>query len=45
LLENPLRAFLHLEVCGGDDTANVAVTIESYRLHNWQQIPSIELRT
>jgi uncharacterized protein (TIGR02217 family) len=27
------------------DTDHMAVTIESYRLHNWQQIPIVELRT
>jgi uncharacterized protein (TIGR02217 family) len=26
------------------DTDHMAVTIESYRLHNWQQIPILELR-
>jgi uncharacterized protein (TIGR02217 family) len=26
------------------DTDHMAVTIESYRLHNWQQIPIVELR-
>jgi uncharacterized protein (TIGR02217 family) len=26
------------------DTDHMAVTIESYRLHAWQQIPIIELR-
>jgi hypothetical protein len=27
------------------DTDHMAVTIESYRLHAWQQIPIVELRT
>jgi uncharacterized protein (TIGR02217 family) len=27
------------------DTDHMAVTIETYRLHNWQQIPIVELRT
>jgi uncharacterized protein (TIGR02217 family) len=27
------------------DTDHMAVTIESYRLHSWQQIPILELRT
>jgi uncharacterized protein (TIGR02217 family) len=27
------------------DTDHMAVTIESYRLHTWQQIPIVELRT
>jgi uncharacterized protein (TIGR02217 family) len=27
------------------DTDHMAVTIESYRLHRWQQIPIVELRT
>jgi hypothetical protein len=27
------------------DTDHMAVTIESYRMHNWQQIPIVELRT
>jgi uncharacterized protein (TIGR02217 family) len=27
------------------DTDHMAVTIESYRLHNWQQIPIVELRS
>ena len=26
-------------------TDHMAVTIESYRLHTWQQIPIVELRT
>jgi hypothetical protein len=26
-------------------TDHMAVTIESYRLHAWQQIPIVELRT
>jgi uncharacterized protein (TIGR02217 family) len=26
------------------DTDHMAVTIETYRLHNWQQIPIVELR-
>jgi len=26
------------------DTDHMAVTIETYRLHNWQQIPLVELR-
>jgi uncharacterized protein (TIGR02217 family) len=26
------------------DTDHMAVTIENYRLHNWQQIPIVELR-
>jgi uncharacterized protein (TIGR02217 family) len=26
------------------DTDHMAVTIESYRLHAWQQIPIVELR-
>jgi uncharacterized protein (TIGR02217 family) len=26
------------------DTAHMAVTIESYRPHSWQQIPIVELR-
>ena len=26
------------------DTDHLAVTIETYRLHNWQQIPIVELR-
>ena len=27
------------------DTDHMAVTIETYRLHAWQQIPIVELRT
>ena len=27
------------------DTDHMAVTIETYQLHNWQQIPIVELRT
>ena len=27
------------------DTDHMAVTIESYRLHAWQQIPLVEIRT
>jgi uncharacterized protein (TIGR02217 family) len=27
------------------DTDHMAVTIDSYRLHAWQQIPILELRT
>jgi uncharacterized protein (TIGR02217 family) len=27
------------------DTDHMAMTIETYRLHNWQQIPIVELRT
>jgi hypothetical protein len=27
------------------DIDHVAVTIEAYRLHAWQQIPIVELRT
>jgi uncharacterized protein (TIGR02217 family) len=27
------------------DTDHMAVTIETYRLHSWQQIPIVELRT
>jgi uncharacterized protein (TIGR02217 family) len=27
------------------DTDHMAVTIETYRLHTWQQIPIVELRT
>jgi len=27
------------------DTDHMAVTLESYRLHAWQQIPIVELRT
>jgi hypothetical protein len=27
------------------DTDHMSVTFETYRLHNWQQIPIIELRT
>jgi hypothetical protein len=27
------------------DTDPMAVTIESYRLHAWQQIPIVEFRT
>jgi hypothetical protein len=27
------------------DTDHMAATIESYRLHNWQQIPIVELRS
>jgi uncharacterized protein (TIGR02217 family) len=27
------------------DTDHMAVTIETYRLHAWQQIPTVELRT
>jgi uncharacterized protein (TIGR02217 family) len=27
------------------DTDHMAVTIESYQLHTWQQIPIVELRT
>ena len=27
------------------DTDHMAVTIETYHLHNWQQIPIVELRT
>jgi hypothetical protein len=27
------------------DTDHMAVTIESYPLHAWQQIPIVELRT
>jgi hypothetical protein len=27
------------------DTDHMAVTIESYRLHAWQQIPILEFRT
>jgi uncharacterized protein (TIGR02217 family) len=26
------------------DTDHMAVTIETYQLHNWQQIPIVELR-
>jgi uncharacterized protein (TIGR02217 family) len=26
------------------DTDHMAVTIESYRLHNWQQIPIVEVK-
>jgi uncharacterized protein (TIGR02217 family) len=27
------------------DTDHMAVTIETYKLHRWQQIPIVELRT
>jgi uncharacterized protein (TIGR02217 family) len=27
------------------DTDHMAVTIETFRLHRWQQIPIVELRT
>jgi uncharacterized protein (TIGR02217 family) len=27
------------------DTDHMAVTIETYQLHNWQQIPIVELRS
>jgi hypothetical protein len=27
------------------DTDHMAVAVESYRLHAWQQIPIVELRT
>ena len=30
---------------GRFDTDHMAVTIETYRLHAWQQIPIVELRT
>ena len=29
---------------GRTDTDHMAVTIESYRLHSWQQIPIVEIR-
>jgi uncharacterized protein (TIGR02217 family) len=40
-----VTADFELDVTVRFDTDHMAVTIESYRLHNWQQIPIVELRT
>jgi uncharacterized protein (TIGR02217 family) len=40
-----VTADLEFEVPVRFDTDHMAVTIETYRLHSWQQIPIVELRT
>jgi len=40
-----VTAAFEFDVPAQFDTDHMAVTIESYRLHAWQQIPIVELRT
>ena len=40
-----VTAYFEFDVPVRFDTDHMAVTIESYRLHAWQQIPIVELRT
>jgi uncharacterized protein (TIGR02217 family) len=40
-----VTADLEFDVPVRFDTDHMAVTIETYRLHAWQQIPIVELRT
>jgi uncharacterized protein (TIGR02217 family) len=40
-----ITADFEFDVPARFDTDHMAVTIESYRLHAWQQIPIVELRT
>jgi uncharacterized protein (TIGR02217 family) len=40
-----ITADLEFDVPVRFDTDHMAVTLESFRLHRWQQIPVVELRT
>jgi uncharacterized protein (TIGR02217 family) len=40
-----ITADFELDVPVRFDTDHMAVTIESFHLHRWQQIPIVELRT
>jgi uncharacterized protein (TIGR02217 family) len=40
-----ITADFEFDVPARFDTDHMAVTIETYRLHAWQQIPIVELRT
>jgi uncharacterized protein (TIGR02217 family) len=40
-----VTADVEFEVPVRFDTDHMAVTIETYQLHNWQQIPIVELRS
>jgi uncharacterized protein (TIGR02217 family) len=40
-----VTADLEFDVAVRFDTDHMAVTIETYQLHNWQQIPIVELRS
>ena len=41
---NDVTADLEFDVPVRFDTDHMAVTIETFRLHRWQQIPLVELR-